>query len=548
MSKCVKLRGLPWEATEEDIRGFLEGCDVAKVQIVYNHNQKPTGEAFITLASKEGVEEALKQHRKMLGRRYVEVFPSSESEAMRALMHKGGSGGRKFSDHGDGTTLKMRGLPFDSKEEDIIQWYSSVDVQPIAVHLGVNSSHRPSGEAFVQFRTVDEANKAKTLHMQSMGSRYIELFNCSEKDLAVAARRRGGRQARRSGGNRSAEGEEAAVQGSQKEVKGEAKAVPMGEVKPSEGRQGNPPVVGNLEGIPDYFGAHGYSPLFMGGMAGAGMEGMGHMKGGNEESTIVHIKGMDPRMNEQDVAKWLSEAMLTPTQVHMVYAANNIRTGEAYVDFSSVVAAKEALKLSRQNMGESYVELVPASYSEMMHAMGAQMYGMQPSAQSPMFMHYGLPNMHMWGGMHPRMMDGYGGEGLWQQPPFHATQPMYGGMNQAMMPGLAVPQGEMGPEESFMAAKKAEASPGQPGKRAGDKKVSTLRLRGLPYRATVEDVLAFFEGYEVVADMVRMGRDRDGRASGECWVSFGSEEEASRAQRERNKEHIGDRYVEIFRD
>jgi hypothetical protein len=72
----------------------------------------------------------------------------------------------------------------------------------------------------------------------------------------------------------------------------------------------------------------------------------------------------------------------------------------------------------------------------------------------------------------------------------------------------------------------------------------TLRMRGLPYRATQEDVLRFFTGFQVMQGGVVMGQ-RDGRASGECWVTFSNPQEAARAMVMNNK-HLGSRYVEIF--
>jgi len=43
-----------------------------------------------------------------------------------------------------------------------------------------------------------------------------------------------------------------------------------------------------------------------------------------------------------------------------------------------------------------------------------------------------------------------------------------------------------------------------------------------------------------------MGISSGGRPSGEAWVSFGSQQEAARAIAERNRAHIGNRYVELY--
>ena len=78
----------------------------------------------------------------------------------------------------------------------------------------------------------------------------------------------------------------------------------------------------------------------------------------------------------------------------------------------------------------------------------------------------------------------------------------------------------------------------------GGTKGSTLRMRGIPFRSTVEDVLRFFAGFQVVPGGVVIGQ-RDGRATGDCFVTFTSPAEAQRATIMNNK-HMGTRYVELF--
>jgi hypothetical protein len=56
----------------------------------------------------------------------------------------------------------------------------------------------------------------------------------------------------------------------------------------------------------------------------------------------------------------------------------------------------------------------------------------------------------------------------------------------------------------------------------------------------------FFRGFDVLPESVRFGQDADGRSSGECWVTFRTSEEGHRALREKNRGHIGSRYIELF--
>lgn len=73
----------------------------------------------------------------------------------------------------------------------------------------------------------------------------------------------------------------------------------------------------------------------------------------------------------------------------------------------------------------------------------------------------------------------------------------------------------------------------------------TVKIRGLPFRATPLDIFHFFEGYDAVVESLQLGVDALGRPSGEAWLTFTSSEEALRAVRERNRHYLGNRYLEL---
>lgn len=72
-----------------------------------------------------------------------------------------------------------------------------------------------------------------------------------------------------------------------------------------------------------------------------------------------------------------------------------------------------------------------------------------------------------------------------------------------------------------------------------------LKLRGLPYSATVSDIVDFFRDYEVEKGSVRIVRRPDGKVTGEAYVEFPSAEVAKKAM-SKDKMTIGSRYVELF--
>jgi len=73
-----------------------------------------------------------------------------------------------------------------------------------------------------------------------------------------------------------------------------------------------------------------------------------------------------------------------------------------------------------------------------------------------------------------------------------------------------------------------------------------VRMRGLPWSATPQDIRDFFSGLEVTQDGIVLARNADGRVTGEAYVLFHDEENFQRAMT-RNREHIGKRYIELFK-
>lgn len=94
---AIKLRGLPFDVSEDDIRMFIvrtgrsdstlsinhdltflpcifvQGCDPVDILMV-RRDGRLSGEAFVVLSSPMHVEVGLSKNRTYLGRRYIEVY------------------------------------------------------------------------------------------------------------------------------------------------------------------------------------------------------------------------------------------------------------------------------------------------------------------------------------------------------------------------------------------------------------------------------------------------------------------------------------------
>uniref|UniRef100_A0A8C6TMA4 Heterogeneous nuclear ribonucleoprotein H1 n=1 Tax=Neogobius melanostomus TaxID=47308 RepID=A0A8C6TMA4_9GOBI len=73
-----------------------------------------------------------------------------------------------------------------------------------------------------------------------------------------------------------------------------------------------------------------------------------------------------------------------------------------------------------------------------------------------------------------------------------------------------------------------------------------VRLRGLPFGCSKEEIVQFFAGLEIVPNGITLPVDIQGRSTGEAFVQFASQDIAEKALK-KHKERIGHRYIEIFK-
>lgn len=66
---------------------FLNSQEVVPIDIVFVYaHGRPTGEAFVVLASIEHQEAALQKHQDFIGKRYVEVFRCRKFDYYKAIV------------------------------------------------------------------------------------------------------------------------------------------------------------------------------------------------------------------------------------------------------------------------------------------------------------------------------------------------------------------------------------------------------------------------------------------------------------------------------
>ncbi|XP_069817518.1 probable RNA-binding protein 19 [Dendropsophus ebraccatus] len=163
----VKLRGAPFNVTEQNVREFLLPLKPAAIRIVRNANGNKTGYIFVDLNSEDDVHKALKKNKDYMGGRYIEVF---QVEQTKEACLPGKSQNRPWEqrqkdseleeDLADSGRLFVRNLPYSCTEADLEALFAKYG--PISeIHFPIDKlTKKPKGFAFVTFLITEHAVKA----------------------------------------------------------------------------------------------------------------------------------------------------------------------------------------------------------------------------------------------------------------------------------------------------------------------------------------------------------------------------------------------------
>ncbi|XP_043353746.1 probable RNA-binding protein 19 isoform X3 [Dermochelys coriacea] len=163
----VKLRGAPFNVTEQNVREFLLPLKPVAIRIARNVHGNKTGYVFVDFNGEEEVQKALKQNKEYMGGRYIEVF-REESGLKMKLTRRGEDqpwqrrkkDDEEEEDLSESGRLFVRNLPYTSTEEDLEQIFSKYG--PLSeIHFPIDSlTKKPKGFAFITYMIPEHAVKA----------------------------------------------------------------------------------------------------------------------------------------------------------------------------------------------------------------------------------------------------------------------------------------------------------------------------------------------------------------------------------------------------
>ncbi|XP_009641141.1 probable RNA-binding protein 19 [Egretta garzetta] len=163
----VKLRGAPFNITEQKIREFFLPLKPVAIRIGKNAQGKNTGYIFVDLKSEAEVQRALKRKKEYIGGRCVEVFrcKNTPKETVTAKADNQPWQRRKRDDEeeedlSESGRLFVRNLPFTSTEEDLEKIFSKYG--PLSeIHFPIDRlTKKPKGFAFITYMIPEHAVKA----------------------------------------------------------------------------------------------------------------------------------------------------------------------------------------------------------------------------------------------------------------------------------------------------------------------------------------------------------------------------------------------------
>lgn len=207
----VLLQNLPFSCTEVDVRSFFRGLGVEGVRLLRDGQGRPNGRAMVKFFSPQDSFEAVKRGGGMMGQRYIEIAPGSErqwaslndsgtGEAARnsnklneaqEQQHRRGIAAaanrdqreRSRSPHRQEFCVYLKGLPYEADKAQIKEFFNNLTIIEDSIYIAYGPNGRATGEGFLEFKTEQDYKTALGAHMQYMGSRFIQVHPISRKGM-----------------------------------------------------------------------------------------------------------------------------------------------------------------------------------------------------------------------------------------------------------------------------------------------------------------------------------------------------------------------------
>ncbi|XP_053551570.1 RNA-binding protein 12 [Bombina bombina] len=204
----VCLGGLPFPVSENDIKDFFHGLRVEGVILLKDHMGRLTGSALVKLLTPHDSYEALKRNRMLMGQRFVEVTPATERQWVlsggynakqslgppglphflqqslpRSKSPSGQQRSRSRSPHEHGYCVYLKGLPYEAENKHLIEFFKNLDIIEDSIYIAYGPNGKATGEGFLEFKNEVDYKTALCRHKQHMGNRFIQVHPITKKTM-----------------------------------------------------------------------------------------------------------------------------------------------------------------------------------------------------------------------------------------------------------------------------------------------------------------------------------------------------------------------------
>uniref|UniRef100_A0A1I7ZW69 RRM domain-containing protein n=2 Tax=Steinernema glaseri TaxID=37863 RepID=A0A1I7ZW69_9BILA len=409
--------------------------------------------------------------------------------------------------------VRCRGLPWSCTEEDLRVFFGVAAESMVKVVLTKTKEGRASGEAYVQFSDEKGYGIAMSKDRETLGNRYVEVFPSTSAEME---------QPRGYGGSR-------------------------------------PPPGG---------GSSFVSPL---------------------GASVVRLRGLPYGCTKEEIIRFFDGLNIVPNGVVLPFEITGRGKGEAYVVFADAESGTRALERNKQNIQHRYIEVFPSNQNDMEWAIktpndmpsryaggyGGSGYGGYGEAPRGLmddpYSSQSQARNAAWGYSDPQgttyaheswspaaNTGGYASYGAHSQPGWdyssppiwdrNGPAPAMGGYDSGYsreVGGPMRPRRGNGMSNAWGADARMTRSPYAMPSPAAPMMSSSLsiRMRGLPYQATVQDIIDFFN--PIRPAKIDILKEKTGRPSGEAIVDFYSKAELDDAL-SFDRRNMANRYIELF--
>ncbi|NXK78558.1 RB12B protein, partial [Amazona guildingii] len=515
------LRGIPYSATEDEVRAFLSGLHVDGVIMTKHRNGLNNGDCLVRFATPGDALEGLKRHRQYMGQRFIEISPSTEerwieyggrvdmpdeiddffgedhsprsSGYMHSRKHSHSRSPRRQRTRSRSSPnqeyyIHLRNLSTNLEKRDLRDFFPDLDICSQQIKLLTDKHQRRTRDAFVMLRSERDYQAALECHRKVLLNRPVYIFPISRKSML--------------------------------------KIIDSCERKRSQDR--------------DHLGQ--------------AIPEKSYREGHSGPKTCVYVRNFPFDVSKIEVQKFFARFDIDEDDIYLLYDDKGVGLGEALVKFKSEEQAMKAENLNRRRFLGTEVLIRLISEDQMqkfgvsvpLSAPNEMQSNSRPYDRGPVGSPSGPPQgppMHSFGPpgnfRHPSEFRHPPEDFMCPPKDFRGPPPLmeFGGDGEPFG-RMEFGNNKMGgfPEGRFMP---------DPNFSGGSEHVVPIRLKNLPFKATPNEILDFFYGYRVIPESVSVQYNEQGLPSGDAIVAMTNYEEAMAAINELNDRPIGQRKVKL---